>query len=57
MGQSYFTFQHLINIVLVIVYPPLITQLCACHLLRDSILSHINHRVSILGLQDKSNNP
>lgn len=48
--MSSFTFQHLINVVFIIPYPPVITQLCAQHLLRDSILGHINHWVSILSL-------
>lgn len=48
---SLFTFQHLINVVFIILYPPVITKLSAQHLLRDSIFSHINHWVSILSLQ------
>lgn len=44
------TFEHLIDVVFVILYPPVITQLCAQHLLGDSILGHINHGVPILSL-------
>lgn len=47
---SSFTFQHFIGVVFEVLYPPVVTQLCAKHLFRDSILSHINHWVSILRL-------
>lgn len=48
--MSSFTFKHLIDVVFIVLDPPFITKLCAQHLLRDSILRHINHRVSILSL-------
>lgn len=54
--MSSFTFQHFIDVVFIILYPPVITQLCAQHLLRDSILGHINHRVSILTLDGEQIN-
>lgn len=44
------TFKHLVNVVSKILYPPLVAQLCAHHLLRDAVLSHVDHWVSILRL-------
>ena len=51
--MSSLTFQHLVDVVFKILYPPVVTQLRAQHLLRDSILCHIDRWVSVLSLNRK----
>lgn len=53
--RIFFTLQHLIDVVLVVLHPPVVTQVGAEHLLRHTILCHIYHGVSILSLEDSNN--
>lgn len=44
------TFEHLIDVILVILYPPVVTQFCAHHFLWNPILSDVDHGVPIVSL-------
>ena len=45
------TLQHLVGVILHILYPPVVTQLGTHHLLRHAVLCDVDHWVPILSLK------
>lgn len=51
------TFEHFIDVVFEVFHPPVVTQVRAQHFLRDAVLRHVDHRVPVLSLEERSNHP